>query len=172
MAFETYPPATGGGGFPGYGNINPVGTATSNGTLPLVARSDHVHAHDNLPGGGLHADVIASGASGFMSGVDKTKLDGIEAGARAIQTLDIPVDFGTGGDTLSASGVAAWVGAATVFMSALVLPNALDHDPEDVLLEQISANVQSVVGTTATVNVYAPNQTWGRYTVRLVGFNP
>jgi hypothetical protein len=34
-------------------------------------------------GGTAHADVIAAGASGFMSGADKTKLDGIATGATA-----------------------------------------------------------------------------------------
>lgn len=33
-----------------------------------------------------HGDVVAAGASGFMSGTDKTKLDGIAAGATANQT--------------------------------------------------------------------------------------
>jgi hypothetical protein len=39
--------------------------------------------HGNLPGGALHATVIAAGAAGFMSGADKTKLDGIASGATA-----------------------------------------------------------------------------------------
>jgi hypothetical protein len=39
--------------------------------------------HGNLPGGALHANVIAAGAAGFMSGADKTKLDGIASGATA-----------------------------------------------------------------------------------------
>jgi hypothetical protein len=37
--------------------------------------------HGNLGGGALHADVVAAGADGFMTGADKTKLDGITAGA-------------------------------------------------------------------------------------------
>src|SRR5436190_182265 len=39
--------------------------------------------HGNLSGGALHATVIAAGAAGFMSGADKTKLDGIASGATA-----------------------------------------------------------------------------------------
>jgi len=39
-----------------------------------VAPSSHVGA-----GGGAHADVVAAGADGFMTGADKTKLNGIEA---------------------------------------------------------------------------------------------
>lgn len=37
-------------------------------------------------GGSQHPDVIAAGASGFMSGADKTKLNGIAAGATANAT--------------------------------------------------------------------------------------
>lgn len=33
-------------------------------------------------GGAVHADVVAGGADGFMTGADKTKLDGIAAGAQ------------------------------------------------------------------------------------------
>lgn len=35
--------------------------------------------HGNRGGGAVHADAIAAGASGFMTGADKTKLDGVEA---------------------------------------------------------------------------------------------
>lgn len=48
------------------------------GTLP-AARFDDT-AHGSRSGGTLHAEVIAAGAAGFMSGTDKTKLDGIVAG--------------------------------------------------------------------------------------------
>ena len=37
--------------------------------------------HGAQAGGTLHADVISAGASGFMSGTDKSKLNGIENGA-------------------------------------------------------------------------------------------
>lgn len=37
-------------------------------------------------GGNQHLDVVAAGASGFMNGTDKTKLNGIAAGATANQT--------------------------------------------------------------------------------------
>jgi hypothetical protein len=56
-----------------------VGTTT--------ARADHVHAHGTQAGGALHSDVIAAGASGFMSGADKTKLDGVATGATVAPAL-------------------------------------------------------------------------------------
>lgn len=37
--------------------------------------------HGNRGGGGIHSNVVAAGAAGFMTGADKTKLDGIAAGA-------------------------------------------------------------------------------------------
>lgn len=269
MPFSSFPTSTGGGGFPGYGSVVGVGTANSAGASALVSRADHVHAHDNQPGGLLHALVAAGGDAGFMSGADKTKLDGIAPGATAtplsnatpdqvgaltgdpglsssasrsdhmhevavsdpvtigtvnapgasaylvradhvhahgnqaggslhadvipagasgfmtgadkskldgvsaMNTIDIGVDFGTAlEDMVTGSGTAAWIAAGTIFFRALVLPNAADHDPEDVLLEEIEANVESVVATTVNVNVFAPNTTWGRYTVRLIGYNP
>lgn len=67
-----------------------------------VARADHVHAHGNQAGGALHADAT-SGASGFLSALDKVKLDGIESGATSDQTAaDVP--FTPSGD-LTASDV-------------------------------------------------------------------
>lgn len=64
-----------------------VGVGTSS------ARADHVHAFPTAAnvgaapsshvgtGGAEHPNVVAAGASGFMTGADKTKLDGIAAGA-------------------------------------------------------------------------------------------
>jgi hypothetical protein len=47
-------------------------------TLTQVGGAAAVHTH---------ADVVAAGASGFMTGADKTKLNGVEAGATAGPTL-------------------------------------------------------------------------------------
>lgn len=58
-----------------------LGTAAS-GTSADAAREDHVHAHGSLLGGTLHAAATQL-AAGFMSAVDKLKLDGIAAGATA-----------------------------------------------------------------------------------------
>ncbi len=60
-----------------------IGTTNTEGVSTAFARSDHVHNHGNQAGGSLHADVIAGGASGFMTGTDKTKLDSVESGATA-----------------------------------------------------------------------------------------
>ena len=58
-----------------------IGTANAEGTATSLARSDHGHDHGAQTSGTLHAAVIAAGASGFMTGSDKTKLDGVATGA-------------------------------------------------------------------------------------------
>lgn len=62
-----------------------VGTANAEGSATSLSRSDHVHDHGAQTSGTLHAAVIAAGASGFMTGADKTKLDGIASGATATE---------------------------------------------------------------------------------------
>lgn len=54
-----------------------IGTANAAGVSSDFAGADHVHAHGNLAGGSLHDLVVPAGAAGFMSGADKTKLDGL-----------------------------------------------------------------------------------------------
>lgn len=68
--------------------------STSAGTGLVASRADHVHAHGNQGGGALHANAVASGAAGFFTGTDKTKLDGIAASAAAL-TSSSPADVGT-----------------------------------------------------------------------------
>lgn len=53
-----------------------LGTAAA-GASGEVSDAAHVHAHGNLAGGSLHAVAVAAGASGFMTGADKTILDGL-----------------------------------------------------------------------------------------------
>lgn len=60
---------------------NADGSITVNADNILVGILQTDGQHGNLGGGALHADVIAGGADGFMTGSDKTKLDGITAGA-------------------------------------------------------------------------------------------
>ncbi len=64
---------------------NDLGTRAS-GTAIVAARIDHVHAHGSQSGGTLHA-VVTTSVAGFMSASDKTKLDGIAAGATVAPAL-------------------------------------------------------------------------------------
>lgn len=77
-------------------STNAEGVATS------LARSDHTHAHGSRGGGTLHA-VATTSVAGFMSGADKTKLDGIATGAAAL-TASAPANV---------TKAAAAVGVAT-----------------------------------------------------------
>lgn len=92
-------PSTGGGGGGGFDTagtgLTSTGTtvnfvANADGSLIANANDAQVGVlatdgqHGNRGGGGLHADVVAGGASGFMSGADKTKLNGIATGAIAL----------------------------------------------------------------------------------------
>lgn len=65
----------------------PLGTAspsdvgtTSAGTAGNASHEDHVHGHGNQAGGSLHS-AATTGANGFMSSTDKSKLDGVASSA-------------------------------------------------------------------------------------------
>jgi hypothetical protein len=61
----------------GTGTPVTIGSTNQEGVADLAARSDHVHAHGDQAGGSLH-DLATTIASGFMSDIDKTKLDSIK----------------------------------------------------------------------------------------------
>ena len=61
------------------GNPINIGTSNTPGTANSYPRSDHQHAHANQPGGTLHA-LVTQALAGFMSAVDKLKLDQFNVG--------------------------------------------------------------------------------------------
>lgn len=69
--------------------------------------------HGTRGGGTQHANVIAAGAAGFMSGADKTKLDGIATGATANTgtvtsvAITVPNILSVGGSPVTTSGTLA-----------------------------------------------------------------
>jgi pectin methylesterase-like acyl-CoA thioesterase len=64
------------------GTPSSIGTTNSEGIANAFARQDHIHNHGVQTDPAHHA--VATGSdNGFMSSLDKTKLDGIEAGATA-----------------------------------------------------------------------------------------
>ena len=78
----------------------------ASGILP-AARFDDT-AHGARAGGALHANVVAAGAAGFMTGTDKTKLDGIATGATAYVHPNHSGDvtsLGDGAQTIAAGAV-------------------------------------------------------------------
>ena len=76
---------TGGGDFTADRTLDVV---AANGSIVVNAGSIQVGVltadseHGTRGGGTLHANAVAAGASGFMTGADKTKVDGVEAGAQ------------------------------------------------------------------------------------------
>jgi hypothetical protein len=90
-------------GKPTFATVATSGSAADlAGILPAASFNDTTHG--NRGGGSLHANVIAAGAAGFMSGADKTKLDGIAAGAQ----VNVPTDLAyTAASRLLASSTGA-----------------------------------------------------------------
>ena len=62
---------------PGYALESALGSAAA------ASTTDFTPAAHAGAGGSAHANAVAGGAAGFMTGTDKTKLDGIAAGATA-----------------------------------------------------------------------------------------
>ena len=80
------------------------------------------------------------------------------------------VDFGAVGDYLSITVPATWVDATTSIVLS-ILPNLTDHDTEDVLLEELKCTYGNIVnGVSFDLHIHAPNETWGRYIVKAMGF--
>lgn len=83
------------------------------------------------------------------------------------------VDFGHAldglGDTATVTVTADWVQANSIIQ---IQPSGLlsdDHDPEDGILEEISAiPVNIIPGISFDILAYAPNGTWGRYEVSFI----
>ena len=106
----------------GLNAIATSGSATDLGSGLLPAARFDDTAHGTRAGGALHANVVAAGAAGFITGTDKTKLDGIATGAtanaadadlrdRTTHTGTQAVGTITGLNSIATSGSAADLGA-------------------------------------------------------------
>lgn len=65
--------------------------------------------HGNRAGGAAHAEAVASGAAGFISGANQAKLDGVQTGAAAPGGNDGEVQRRNG---TSQAGIPGWIGTA------------------------------------------------------------
>ena len=83
-----------------------VAAASGAGSDTSAARSDHTHGHGDQAGGTLHATATAA-TPGFMSNMDKGKLDGIASGATATPLSSMPPP-----NIAAASGAGTDTGAA------------------------------------------------------------
>lgn len=64
-----------------FGRVGAVVAVSADYDFPKISGTLSDAQHAARGGGTLHADVVAGGADGFMTGADKTKLDGVSAGA-------------------------------------------------------------------------------------------
>lgn len=155
------------------------GTMAANRTFDVVANADGsivVNAddiqvgvlatnaqHGNRGGGGLHANVVAAGAAGFMSGADKTKLD-------AVPTQTLAALYANGASTANSTiTVDATRGGVVVTSLSLddVVPLTLNNtnidttgDEQNVLVMTGSLTVASGATTLVPLSLaYTINQT-------------
>ena len=104
------------------GNYNVVANADGS----IVANADDIQVgilasdaqHGNRGGGGIHAAVIAGGANGFMTGTDKTKLDGITAGA-AVASVGASAPITSTGGTVASRE--AWASMSPRIRSSIAV---------------------------------------------------
>lgn len=84
--------------------------------------------------------------------------------------VQVEVDFGTTENSFASATVdAPWAGTFPIHCAPALTATA-DHDPDDVLVEQIRAYTADVnPGVGFTLYAVAPNGTWGRYTIDCFG---
>lgn len=121
-----------------------VGTANSEGTAASLARSDHVHSHGSQSTATHHA-VATTGANGFMSSTDKTKLDGVQSGAQVNTVTSV---FGRTG------AVTAQVGDYSTFflqLSGGTMTGDLNMGDQDITaIKSASYNDEHNIGNSGT----------------------
>ena len=155
------PPNGGAGGVLSGSYPNPgfaVDMATQS-ELDAVASALTAHAGT---GGASHANAIASGAAGFMTGADKSKLDGIAAGATANATDAQLRDRATHTGAQAISTVTGLQGALDAKEAAGTAATAVsahaaagDPHPQYTTAAEAAAAapVQSVAGKTGAVTL-------------------
>lgn len=124
----------------GFAAIASSGSASdlSTGTLP-AARFDDT-AHGSRAGGTLHANVIAGGAAGFMTGADKTKLDGVATGANNYSHPNHTGDVTSVGD-----------GATTIANGAVTLAKMANMATSSLIYRKTAGSGAPEVNTLATL---------------------
>ena len=91
------------------GSVTNVVVTPVVGVATTFSPGDHAHGHGNQTDPNLHALVIAAGNAGFMSGSDKTKLDGLSASGFSPSTaLQLYDDFVSGNEDTDEFGSLGW----------------------------------------------------------------
>lgn len=104
-----------------------VRTSLGLGTAATAASTDFAPIAHVGAGGTAHANVVAAGAAGFMTGADKTKLDGIASGANTGTVtsvgLSLPAEFTVSNSPVTTSGTLTAVKASQTANTFFAAPN-------------------------------------------------
>jgi len=112
--------------------------ANHTGTIPAAGFDDT--SHGARAGGTLHANAVAAGAAGFMTGADKTKLDGVATGA------NLYVHPNHSGDVTSVAD-----GATTIVAGAVTLAKQANMATASVVYRKTAGAGAPEVQTLATL---------------------
>lgn len=93
------------------------------------------------------------------------------ASGSTVNTFTFDVDFGDYDFTASVEISAAWIEADTSFTAIVVGITNADHDPEDAMVEGITASIVNPQSGSVTVALTAPLGTHGVYQVTITGVN-
>lgn len=115
----------------------------------------------------------SQGTTGAAGSAGATGATG-PAGPVNLRTTQVELDFGHTadgfGDVAITTVAATWVTANSIIQVQATGAASADHDPEDGLLEEISAMAVNIIpGTSFDIEAYAPNGTWGRYEMNYIG---
>lgn len=105
-------------------------------------------------GGTAHANVVAGGAAGFMTGTDKTKLDGIAVGAQA----NVPTDLSLGTVTNTTIPLNSSTGTDVTLPAATTSTAGLLSGTDKTKLDSVQAGAVAsaqVVGYAGTAKTLA-----------------
>lgn len=122
------------------------------GTASAAATTDFTPAAHAGAGGTAHAAAVAAGAAGFMSGADKTKIDGIAAGAQVNPASTDALTEGSTNLYSTAARIRATLltglstAAGTVVAATHTVLEALGF-----LQKQVSDNATAISGKQATL---------------------
>lgn len=114
---------------------------------------------------GSNGQVLTTDGLGVLTWTNK----GSGGGGSTVHTQTVDIDFGASGDYVTTTVSAAWVTPSHNIVFS-VTPNTLDHDVEDCILEEITCSYGNIVnGVSFDLHVHAPNETWGRYKIKVIG---
>jgi hypothetical protein len=84
--------------------------------------------------------------------------------------VDFGFDSGLEGDVAYAMVSAPWVTQFSIILCNPYSGTTVDHDPDDVAVENIDAYATNIIpGVGFTIVASAPHNTWGKYLINYMG---